>query len=402
MEPELRRRFNECWTPQLFERVRGDLERRLGCPIPFPMAESPMFLPASLRERLERTASEIMEQLVRPEFIRRAEESIPERWKGPGRGTLPQLAVVDLAIVREQDGSLGCRVVELQGFPSLYCFQIMLADVWATALAEIPGMPERWRLFFGGEERYHAMALLRRSILADEDPENVVLLDFRTNHQKTYPDFAATRRWFGIDPICVTELICEGKNLYREKDGKRIPVRRIYHRIVFDELERLGGQLPFDPRAEMNVAWAPHPEWYFLWSKVSMLYLDHPAVPWTRRLSDLEEVPGDLDDYVLKPLFSFAGTGVHIDPTHEDVANVPADQRRDWVLQKKVFYAAAFDNVEGRPIKAELRMMFVRPDESDEMTLLLNLGRLSRGKMMGVDHNRDLAWTGASVGIWAK
>ena len=401
MDVELRARYNASWTPELYARVRSDLERRLGCGVPFPMAETPLFLPRYLKDRVADTANAIMQQLVQPAFIEQAEASVPERWKGPGRGRLPQLAVIDLAIVREEDGSLGCRVVELQGFPSLFCFQVLLADVWATALATMPGMSDRWRLFFGDHDRYHALALLRRAIVGDHDPEEVVLLDFRTNHQKTYPDFASTQRWFGVDPICVTELIREGRRLFRRKEGRKIAVKRIYHRIVFDELERLDGKLPFAPSEEMDVEWAPHPEWYFLWSKVSLLHLDHPAVPWTRRLSDLHEFPGEPRDYVLKPLWSFAGTGVHIDPTPEDFSAIPEDQRHDWVLQEKVYYAAAFDNPDGRPIKTELRMMFVRPDDADEMTLLLNLARLSRGMMMGVDHNKDLDWTGASVAIWA-
>jgi len=401
MDAALRAQFNAAWRPTLFARVREDLERRLGCAIPFPLAETPMFLPAALRARLESTAQEVMAQLVTPEFIARAEQTLPEKYKGPGRGRLPQLAVVDLAIVREDDGSLGCRVVELQGFPSLYCFQIVLADVWATHLASLADMPDRWRLFFSGMDRHQALALLRRTLLRGHDPEEVVLLDFRTEHQKTYPDFAATQRWFGIDPICITALIRDGRRLFREKNGRRIPVRRIYHRFVFDELERHHAELPFDVREEMDVEWAPHPEWYFLWSKVSLLFLDHPAVPDTRLVADLTERPADLAPYVLKPLYSFAGAGVNVDPTNKDLAAIPEHQRSAWVLQERVHYCTAIRNNTGDPVKAEVRMMFLRPDHEDEMTLLLNLGRLSRGKMMGVDYNRDLTWTGASVGIWA-
>jgi hypothetical protein len=400
VDPHLRTEFNRVWSPDLYRRVRGDLERRLGSGIPFPLAESPLFLTPALRDCLQDTANEIMAQLVQPDFIERAEATIPERWKGPGRGDLPNLAVVDLAIVQEEDGSFGCRVVELQGFPSLYCFQILLADVWATALADVHGMPDRWRLFFSGLDRYHAMSILRRSILSGHDPREVVLLDFRTEHQKTYPDFAATQRWFGVDPVCVTELIRDGDKLYRRIDGRLHRVRRIYQRIVFDELERLGGSLPFDPHEVMDVEWASHPEWYFLWSKVSLLELDHPAVPRTIRLTDMGAIPDDLENWVLKPLYSFAGTGVVIDPTPEDFAKVPEKDAYEWVIQEKIEYAPAFHNPDGKPVRAELRMMFVRPEDESEMTLLLNLGRLSRGKMIGVDHNQGLLWTGATVGIW--
>ena len=93
------------------------------------------------------------------------------------------------------------------------------------------------------------------------------------------------------------------------------------------------------------------------------------------------------------------GAGVNIEPTAADVAAVPAAERANWVLQEKFEYAPAFESVEGDEVKVEVRMMFLRPDGHDKMTLLLNLVRLSRGKMMGVDYNKDLSWTGASVAL---
>jgi len=312
------------------------------------------------------------------------------------------MAQVDFAVVREKDGSLGPRCVELQGFPSLYTFQIMLTDVWATRLARLRGLGGRWRVFFSGLDRYGALALLRDAICGDHDPEEVVLLDLDPPHQKTYADFAGTRLWFGVDPVCPTELRREGNRLYRVKDGRSIRVRRFYQRIVFDELEQKRTKLPFEFRESLDVEWSPHPSWYYLWSKNSLLSLDHPAVPKTTRVSDLPRVPGDLSRHVLKPLYSFAGGGVNVDPTPADLDGIPAADRRDWILQEKVEYAPALVTPDGHGVRAEVRMMFVRPDRDAKMTLLFNLVRLSRGKMMGVNFNRDLDWVGASVALWPE
>ena len=383
MEGVLRSAFNGVWSPQLSRRVLGDLEARLRCTIPFPVAETPLFLGLETLGRLAIASKEIMALLSDPAFVAGAEETVPEAYRGGDHGHLPQFAAIDFALVEEEDGSLGPRVIELQGFPSLYGFQIMLADVWATHMAGLRGLPYQWRLFFDNIDRYGALAILRETLVAGHDPEEVILLDIDPKTQKTLPDFAVTQHWFGIDPVCPTELQREGDRLFRVRDGRRIPVRRIYQRIVPDELERSGLQLPFRLGEPLDVEWAPHPAWFFLWSKNSLLRLDHPAVPQTRLVSDLAVFPDEPDRYVLKPLYSFAGAGVNVDPTRADIEAVPKADRDQWVLQEKVHYTPALRSVGGGGVKAEVRCMFARPDGQERMILLMNLVRLSRGKMMG-------------------
>ena len=196
------------------------------------------------------------------------------------------------------------------------------------------------------------------------------------------------------------DLIREGSRLFRDVGGRHVRVRRVFQRIVMDELEKKREHLPFRWDEAMDVEWAPHPAWYYLWSKSSMLQIDHPAVPRTTLLSALHSIPDDLARYVLKPLYSFAGSGVNVDPTRADVDAVPNGERGEWVLQEKIDYAPALAMPDGNRVKAEMRMMFVRPDADERMTLLHNLVRLSRGKMIGVDHNKDMPWTGSSVAIW--
>ncbi|MGH7162581.1 MAG: hypothetical protein ACREID_03780 [Planctomycetota bacterium] len=399
MDRALRAAFNAVWTPALHARVRADLERHVGAPVPFRVAESPLFLPAASWERFVRAAEEIMAELCAPPLLAAQAAEVPERYRTPGDDPLPQFAAIDFAVVREEDGSLGPRCVELQGFPSLYGFQILLADLWATALAGRPGLPARWKLFFSGLGRHRALALLRDAIVGEHDPNEVVLLDIDPAHQKTSPDFHVVRRWFGVDAVCVTALRREGDKLLREKDGRSVRVRRVYQRIVFDELERRKVPLCFDWREPLDVEWAPRPDWFYLWSKSSLLRLRHWAVPRTTRLSEIDGPPRDLERHVLKPLYSFAGAGVVVDPTPADVAAVPRDERPGWVLQERVDYAPGMESAEGHGVRAEVRMLFVRPDRDPKMTLLFDLVRLSRGKMIGVNYNKELTWTGASVAL---
>lgn len=404
MDPLFRRRFNAAYTPALFDAYRTDLARRLGCLVGFRLAETPVFLPADFRGRLEVAAREILAQLREPARIAQMEAAVPERWQVPHRPALPTFAALDFAVVREQDGTLAPRLVELQGFPSLLAFETMQGDAWDAALAGVPGCGLEWTSRFGGLSRDGLLELARAAIVGDRDPNEVVLLDLDPPSQKTACDFVATRALFGVDAVDPRELYERDRRLYRrDPNGRERPVRRIYHRLIADEMERKGASLPFDPRADLDVEWTPHPAWFWIWSKHSMPFLDHPAVPRTRMLSEVHELPPDLErSYVLKPLFSFAGGGVNVRPTAANVAAIPAQARAGWCLQERIPYGGVLDAPDGGEVKVEVRLMFLRPDRAAELTPALNLCRLARGEMHGVDYNRDLTCTGSSIGLWPE
>lgn len=400
MERTFRQLYNAAYTPDLYRRYLARLEAQLGCPIPFRVAETPLFLPRELRDRLTTFAREIVDQLCDPELIKRASKAIPARLNVPGQDLLANCIQVDFAITREEDGSLSGRLVELQGFPSLYALIPLQAAALGEELRSIPGLDRPWTTIFGGHTMAEYTEHLRRAILAGYDPQDVVLLDLDPPSQKTYPDFVATHRLVGIDAVCPTSLEREGRKLFRVKDGQRIQVHRIFNRVVFDELERKNIALPFSYTDDLEVSWVPHPNWYWIWSKYTMPLLDHPAIPKATYLSDVHEPPADLENYVLKPLFSFAGSGVKVDVTPADLAAIPVAERGDWILQRKITYIDALQTPEGHGVKAEIRMMFLRSPDEAKPTLAMNLVRMSRGKMLGVDHNKDLDWVGGTVGIW--
>jgi hypothetical protein len=404
MDEPYRRAFNEAFTNELYEEYQSELRNRLNTTFEFRLAETPVFVPDHLRKRLFGSAHEILGQLCDPARLRKMQSAIPARWHVPGMNSLPSFTQLDFAVVRGPDNELTPRLIELQGFPSLTAMQVVLCDAWSRFLGKIPGLDADWSCWFSGLNRSGFLNLARRTILGQNAPENVILMDIDPPSQKTYPDFSATRLLFGVDSVCPTSLVREGRRLFRRIDGgqrRLIPVHRIYNRVVFDELERKSPSLPFDYREELEVEWAPHPNWYWIWSKYSLPYLDHPCVPRAVFLSELSGFPADLSSrYVLKPLFSFAGGGVKVEPRPEDIDRIPPAERRFWCLQEKIDYEPALKSVEGAGVKVEIRLMFLKPDDEERPVLAQNLCRLSRGAMMGVDFNKSYSWVGASIGLW--
>lgn len=402
MNPELRRLYNAAFTPDLYRRYIDRLETWLDVKIPFRIAESPFFIPKALRSRLATSAREIVDQISQPRVIEAMKAAIPPALDVPRCDALANCLQVDFAIVRGEDGELTGKVVELQGFPSLYALMVLQTEAMAEELKKIKGLEGPWSLFYSGHDRKSFVSKFKDALLDGNSPDEVVLLDLDPPAQKTYADFIATKQLTGVDAIGPEEIEREGNRLFRHKDGRKIPIKRIYNRIVFDELTNKGAALPFDYREDLDVSWFPHPNWYWLWSKYTLPHVNHEAVPKATYVSELKEWPKDLSKYVLKPLFSFAGSGVVIDPTHADLDAIPVAERGGWILQEKIVYEPAIKMPNGEGVKAEVRMMFLRGPKDDKPELVLNLVRMSRGKMLGVDQNKGLDWVGGSIGIWPE
>jgi hypothetical protein len=396
MDQPFRQLFNSQFTPAIYEQYTRELSRRLDSTFEFRLAETPLFLPDDFKQKATESANAIVEQLSDPTLIERMKAAIPERWNTPGMDALPNLAQVDFAVVRDANGNLVPKLIELQGFPSLTSMQIVQRDVWRETIAQMDGLDIAWSCWYSGYDRDAFVDLARRTIVGANDPAEVILMDIDPPRQKTYPDFAATKLLFGVDAVDPTSLVRRGRQLFRA-DGT--PVRRIYNRVVFDELIQKGIELPFDYREELDVQWAPHPNWYWVWSKYSLPFLRHESVPRATFVSELERIPDDLSGYVLKPLFSFAGGGVNVEPTRADVDAIPAAERHAWCLQEKIEYEPALQAVDGGGVKIEIRMMFLRPDDEPKPILAQNLVRLSRGKMLGVDFNKQFTWVGSTVAL---
>jgi len=409
VDPSLRRLYNAAYSESLYAAVKREMSLRLATPtIEFRLAETPVFFSPELSARCERTAAEILALMADPVVVARCAERIPPAFRLPTTDALPQMVAVDLALTRDAAGEIVPRLIECQGFPSLYAMTVIQGDIWAEALRTIPELRRAWSCYWGGLDRPSYLDLLRRTVVGDCDPEEVVLVDIDPATQKTRPDFVATERLLGVRSVCVTDLVQEGRRLYAPRGdgadpsgGRRTPVRRIYNRIVFDELIATGVTPPFDYRESLDVTWVPNPNWYWIWSKATIPLLDHPAVPRAHFLSELGAWPDDLSRFVLKPLYSFAGRGVVIDVDRAVLDAIPEAARPDWLLMEKVEYAPALLTPDGQGVKVELRVLFLRPDGARDLTPATNLCRLSRAKMHGVDYNKDFDWVGSSVAMWA-
>jgi len=393
MIPALRQRFNANFTPQKYQSFLKLVEERCGVPIQFRLSETPCFFPKAMLDQMAEFGKDLIHQLVdSPAYHKLSDISIPPEFNVPNESPHPMFIQVDFGLVRDADGHLQPKLVELQAFPSLYGYQTVLAQSFIDAYSLDPNL----RYLLSGLDVNSYTALLRRAIVGDHDPENVILMEIDPLHQKTLPDFVVTERMLGIKPVCITTIKKEGRQLFYEGVGKRIPIRRIYNRAIVDELERKNVKLAFDFRDDLDVEWAGHPNWYFRISKYSIPYLKHPSVPKTWFLDQLPAIPNDLENYALKPLYSFAGLGVIIAPKNEDIAAVPADKRSQYILQERLHFEPVIQTPFGGT-KAEVRVMFVW---QEELVPVMTIIRTGRGLQMGVDFNKNMEWVGASAGLY--
>jgi hypothetical protein len=393
MIPSLRQAFNSKFKSEKYPQLLKLLAERCGVPIGFRVSETPCFLPEELLVRMAGDGKELIQQLVEsPEYRARSEESIPAEFKVPNEAPHPMFIQVDFGLVRDASGTLQPKLVELQAFPSLYAYQPVLARTFA----DVYGLDPKLRYLLSGLEPASYLNLLQRAIVGDCDPENVILMEIDPEHQKTLPDFLLTEKLLGIRTVDIRAIKKGGNWLYWEWDGKQVPIRRIYNRAIVDELERKGVKLAFDFRDDLQVEWAGHPNWYFRISKYSIPHLKHPSVPKTWFLDQMEQVPDDLENYALKPLYSFAGLGVVIAPKKEEIAAVPENRRSQYILQERLHFEPVIETPFGGT-KVEVRVMYVWVDE---LTPVLTILRMGRGLMMGVDHNRNMEWVGSSAGLF--
>jgi hypothetical protein len=395
MIPALRAAFNEGWTETRFRDLVARLEQRTGATLGFPLSETPCFFPRSLMDSLAATGVTLVDQILdNPDAMAAADAVVPERYRGQGAEAIPTFAQVDFGLVRDNDGNIVPKLVELQAFASLYGFQLAVAEAYRDAFT----LPPSLDLFLDGltHERYHEIAA--NAIVGDNDPAEVVLMEIQPRQQKTWPDFVVSEQMWGVRAVDTDEVKREGRRLYYRRDGRLTQIKRIYNRVIPDELERKRIQLGFGYGDELEVSWAGHPAWYFRISKFSIPFLNHPSVPETRFLDGIEQLPIDRDRYLLKPLFSFAGGGIIFAPTDAQIAAIPHSERKNYILQERVRFEPVIDTPEG-PTQAEIRIMYLR--DGARLRPVLPLVRMGRGKMMGVDHNKGLRWVGASAGFVA-
>lgn len=396
-----RDRFNSHFTPAGYNDLLSRLNRLTRTKIDFRIAETPCFFPRELLQQLAETGSELTHQLLdNPAYMQASTQCIPPQYNVSNQDPHPHFMTVDFGLIRADDGTLQPKLVEMQAFPSIFGYQDLVARQYIEAYNLDPGL--QWHLGNHTEQTY--WELLRKVILNGHDPENVVLAEIDPDHQKTLPDFHVYEDKLGIATVDIAQLRRQGNRLHYQRDGRWIPIHRIYNRAIVDELERKSIHLPFDYRDDLDVEWAGHPNWYFRISKYSLPYLDHPSVPKAVFLDDwfanrnTEALPQDRGQLLLKPLYSFAGKGIQFAPTDADLNAIPEADRPLYLLQERVHFAPLIQTPHG-PTQAEIRIMYLWPG-GDTLDPVISLVRLGRGLMMGVDHNRDQQWVGGSAALF--
>ena len=391
----LRDQFNQNFTQEKYINFLDDLNSKHPGDIVFRIAETPIFIPKDFTKKMIDACEKIVDFIKEPGFKELTNRSIPASENVPDENDHSHCIAFDFGICENESGELEPQLIEMQGFPSLFGFQVYYPQV----INKHFDIPENFSTYLNGYNDHTYVQLLKDIIIGDHEPENVILLEIKPHEQKTRIDFYCTQDYLHIPIVCLTELLQEGKKLFYLKDGKKISVKRIYNRIIFDDLLQKKSGNVVDITELLDVEWVPHPNWFYRISKFTLPFIDHPYIPDTFFLNEVKQLPGDLENFVLKPLFSFAGQGVIIDVTKEDIDKVKDPE--NWILQKKVKYSDVIQtpNV---PAKAEIRIFYFWKDGMDRPVAVTNLARLSKGKMIGVRYNMDKDWVGASVAYFEK
>ena len=392
MVPELRKAFNSCFTKEKYEALLADLNSVHPGELDFRVAETPVFVDADFKNKMLAACESIVDIITDPQFRSLTSDAIPSDLRVPGENDHSHFIAFDFGVCINEKGEYEPQLIEMQGFPTLFAYQVLFTEKSRTHFP----VPASYDCFLGGFNKETYIRLLRNIIVGDHPVENVILLEIFPHQQKTRIDFHCTEDYIGIRSVCLTELMKEGKKLFYNNGGVKTEVKRIYNRLIFDDLLHQDpavqekGKILFE---ELDVEWCPHPNWFYRISKYTLPLISHPYVPPTFFLNKIKKVPDDLENYVLKPLFSFAGQGVVIDVTMADVLNVK--DPHNWILQRKVKYADVIETPDG-PAKAEIRIFYFWKDGDARPVPTNNLARLSKGKMVGVRYNKDKEWVGGS------
>jgi len=396
MVPELRDAFNAHFTERKYAQFCERMNHRFRTSIQFRICETPCFVPGDVQRQCEEAAVELTLQAHSRENLDRSSATLKQDYTVAGDSNRSTFMTVDFAMTPGPDGSIAPRLIEMQGFPSLMGFQLYYAEL----AQEHWGLPTELTYVNGGYSRSELVDIMHRAIVGDEDIENVVLLELDPWNQKTCPDFHALKDLLGINVVDIRSVKKIDRQLHYDHDGRLVPIRRIFNRAIVDELQRSGTEIPFNWHDDLDVVWAGHPNWYFRISKFTLPFLHHPLVPRARFLDQMTEIPADLNRYVLKPLYSFAGVGVIVGPTLADIETIPASSHGGYLLQERIEYKEVIKAPVGG-VKVELRVMLIWLPEDDRPRPVMGLARMGRGKMMGVDFNRDFTWVGSGCNLFA-
>ena len=388
--------YNECFREEDYKRFSDDLKTLTEKPIPFRISETPVFVPKKLTESILSACEDIFEVIKRPDFKDITNRAIPEGMYVPNEDEHTQSLIIDFAVTEGADGELEPQLIELQGFPSTYAWTHHLGEKYEQYFS----LPENFSKFLSDFDKNSYIAYLQEHILGGYPAENVVLLEIDPDDGLFSVDFKMTEAYLGINVVCISTVIREDRKLFYMNNGKKTPIYRIYNRVILEDLhKRRQNPLAFNLIEEIDVEWAGHPNWYFRISKYILPFIKSPYVPVSYFLNEMTQLPEDLQNYVLKPLFSFGSKGVVINVDAETIAQI--QDKENYILQKKVSYAPALQTPVGS-VKCEIRIIFYWPKAEKTPRPTVSFVRLSKGDIMGLYFNKTNAWCGNSVAFFQQ
>jgi hypothetical protein len=393
--------FNAWFTQDKYQKLVKELNETYNHEIGFRISESPVFFEKELVSDILKASESIVDFLVNTDIKSLTEPAIEEEFRVPNEDNHTMFLAIDFGICEDEDGRLVPKLIEMQGFPSLFNYMPFLGETWKK---HYPHIPENYTYLLTEKGLDYYKNQFKRAILNGHDPKNVVLLEIEPETQPTAIDFYVAEKELGIKMLCISQVIKKGKNLFYLENDELIPIKRIYNRVIFDELKkRTDLKRQFNLTEEVDVEWAGHPNWFARISKFLLPYLPESRfIPECKLLSQYQNYPSDLQNYVLKPLFSFSGTGVIIDVTKNDLEAIPENEKHLYKLQRKVNYVPLIETTEGdgEKVKLEFRVLYLWQEDEERPEPMIHLLRMSKGKMIGVKYNKNKTWVGSSVAFF--
>lgn len=391
MIAKIRQEINQQISSDKYNQIKSYFDGFSPYSTGFRISETPIFLARSFGKKISQAGEEIISQICNGQLLN--DDAIPHHLRVPNDQKHFHFLAIDFGICENSQGEIEPQLIELQAFPSLFFYQKELAEQFEKHYQ----IPEGFGVL--PDQKFDKNAFVQRMkkvILDKEKPENVVLLEIQPQKQKTAIDFALTKRSLGIDPICLSEVKKEANELYYIHNGVQTPIYRIYNRVIFDELIHQKSINPrFDLTDEIDADWVTHPNHFFRISKYLLPQLKSEFIP---KAYFAHQFPSseNLEDYVLKPLFSFAGKGVIIHPKPSDIKAL--DQAENYILQQKVNYSPLFRDPKGGAAKAEIRMLYTWLPGEEKPQASINLVRMTKSEKVNVDHlGKEQIWTGSSI-----
>ncbi|MDP5106667.1 MAG: hypothetical protein NWQ31_10925, partial [Polaribacter sp.] len=196
--------YNEQFTEEKYNTFLQDIIDEFKYVPKFKISETPAFIPKDLKNKLIAACDEIMAVINQPNFKELTNGAFFDKNTiVPNEDENAKFLQLDFGICKDESGNLVPKLIELQGFPSLYFFQELLGRKYRKHFGN--AIPENYSQHLNGMTNHGYLELLRQEIVGDTDPKQVILLEIEPEKQATAIDFYATEAKLGIKVLCISK-----------------------------------------------------------------------------------------------------------------------------------------------------------------------------------------------------